>query len=287
MVSLNISEKPLFTRPELLLHHQIPLRLVGINSRTIEGKEWWDVVRKEAYAKNNYCCWACGTPRLDAPKCLLDAHECYEYEYDERRAHFVGVVALCRDCHQFIHYRGIEDLRRLKHVLERGLRILRDAGLTLPHSQVKAAKYWGLEGPYDNVAARIPYGTSERHWKLLYEGFEYPLGEVHVVAAKVHDYYRKRRLKWPTVEQSLLWLQSELGEASELFLGKEGGWVRNNPEDKSAYTPQLFGEELGDVIFMAIVAGLLSGLDPLTAMLDKMERKIRDAREERDRSSKA
>jgi len=51
-------------------------------------------------------------------------------------------------------------------------------------------------------------------------------------------------------------------------------WVRNNPYVGKGWSAQAFAEELGDVIFMAMVAGMREGLDPLEAMLKKMKRKL-------------
>lgn len=92
--------KPVFTRPELLTHPHIPRQMAGVNPRTILGKAWWDGVRRLAYAENNYNCWACGENVPDKP---LEAHEAYTFNYEDRIMTFVEVVALCSDCHAFIH----------------------------------------------------------------------------------------------------------------------------------------------------------------------------------------
>lgn len=144
MVSINVDTKPKFTRPEILLHPSIPRALGGINPRTIKGPEWWDEVRKKVYIRNNYCCWACGTFRLDCVPPILDAHEMYEYDCDKLEARMVEVVALCRDCHQFIHWRRNWYRTRFRKVVARGLNLLHDVGLPLPRGQLRYARRRGL-----------------------------------------------------------------------------------------------------------------------------------------------
>ena len=174
MVSLDLSTKPNFTRPELLLHPSIPLHLSGKNPRTIKGQEWWDVVRREAYRKNNFCCWACGVFQLEAEyKHTLDAHECYIYDYDKLEARPGEVVALCYACHMFIHWRQICSRPLAKDIILRGLRIVAKAGLTLPEGQLWAVR--GLVWAVDEfnglpVGPRVPIQVlMSNKWKLVLE----------------------------------------------------------------------------------------------------------------------
>lgn len=92
--------QPKFRRPELLTHPNIPATMSGVNPRTILGRKWWDVQRRIAYAENNYFCWACGKRDDDKP---LEAHEAYQFDYDNHVMTLGEVVALCSDCHAFIH----------------------------------------------------------------------------------------------------------------------------------------------------------------------------------------
>jgi len=92
----------------------------------------------------------------------------------------------------------------------------------------------------------------------------------------IRDYYSKRRLKWPSTHSALLWALTELAEAAEQLLSNEGGWVRNNPDQHEDYDPARLEEELGDTIFMCLVVGYTVGMDPLRAMLMKVQKKLEE-----------
>lgn len=175
MVSLNLSTKPYFTRPELLLHPSIPLHLSGKNPRTIKGQEWWDVVRREAYRKNNYHCEACGVYQLDAEyKQTLDAHETYTYDYEKFEAYPSEVVALCYACHMFIHWRRMWTRPQSKDIILRGLRIVAKAGLPLPEGLLRIARHmeWAV-GEFEGlpVGPRVPIqALLSNKWKLILNG---------------------------------------------------------------------------------------------------------------------
>jgi NTP pyrophosphatase (non-canonical NTP hydrolase) len=93
----------------------------------------------------------------------------------------------------------------------------------------------------------------------------------------INDYYTQRGLKFPDSWQALAFATTEMGEAYEFLLQRDGGWVRNNPESKPVWDQQAFAEELGDLIMMVVVAGIAEGVDPIQAMLGKMERKLQKA----------
>jgi len=168
-INIRVSTKPNFTRPKLLLHPPIPSQLRGVNPRTIKGQEWWDVVRRQAYGKNNYCCWACGMYCLDTPG-PLEAHECYNYDYGTYKASLKEIVALCCKCHSFIHGRfrsmseGLETLRY-------GLEILNTAGLPLPYLQLRFYRYLGRdEDAYANADINpqpSPQVLTDQRWTLV------------------------------------------------------------------------------------------------------------------------
>lgn len=88
-------------------------------------------------------------------------------------------------------------------------------------------------------------------------------------------YYEKRGLKLPNFDAAMKFVHTELGEVYELDLAREGGWVRNNPESKPKFSKEALAKELGDVIMMVMVAGIVEGVDPLKALVEKMEAKLK------------
>ena len=96
-----------------------------------------------------------------------------------------------------------------------------------------------------------------------------------MLKSKIKDYYKKRGLKWPKNSwQALGWLHSEIGEVYELLQAREGGWVRNNPDEHDEFARERLAEELGDCVMMLYVAGIVEGVDIEQGLLDKMERKL-------------
>jgi len=89
----------------------------------------------------------------------------------------------------------------------------------------------------------------------------------------ITDYYEQRGLKWPQdADEALDWALTELAEAKELLLDRKGGWTRNNPGNKTPFQPSsAFAEELGDIIMMVLVAGIVEGVEPLTALTSKIK----------------
>lgn len=109
------------------------------------------------------------------------------------------------------------------------------------------------------------------------DGYKYPFfarsaeeerGQ-HELSATVVDHFEKRKKVWPTVQDALLFTMSELAEAIELVLARTP-YRRRHPEEKEPFSTERFSEELGDVIYMAIIAGEVEGVDPITALIKKM-----------------
>jgi len=124
--------------PKLLTHPNIPKPLHGMNPRTLLGQEWWDIHRREAYAKEGFHCWACGIHKHDAEyHQWLEGHESYDIDYDTGRVELQEIVALCHSCHNFIHsgrllilfVEGEVSEKKFRDVYLRGFKILRQSGL--------------------------------------------------------------------------------------------------------------------------------------------------------------
>lgn len=99
----NITQPKLPRDPTLLLHPNIPEGAAGLNPRTMLGQEWWDVERKAAEVKNNYCCYACGIHKSDTKEHWLEGHESYTIDYGKCTITYNMTVSLCNKCHSFIH----------------------------------------------------------------------------------------------------------------------------------------------------------------------------------------
>ena len=150
-----ISEpKLLFTRPELLICPNVPKPLHGVNPRTIMGTKKWNEKRREAYAKNNYHCWACGSyhaydeQHLRFHDTKMDAHEFYSVNYELKTIELIEIVSLCKTCHGYIHNgrlnglfdKGEVDEQACWEIYTHGDSLLIDAGYP-PYNYVDEKTY--------------------------------------------------------------------------------------------------------------------------------------------------
>lgn len=90
---------------------------------------------------------------------------------------------------------------------------------------------------------------------------------------EIVKYTSIRQYKMPNLWEAMAWLSTEVGEVYEIMLSS-GNWVRNNPEDHPVKGNDELAEELGDIIFMVMLAGYSEGVNPLEAMKEKMKRKL-------------
>lgn len=100
--------------------------------------------------------------------------------------------------------------------------------------------------------------------------------DIYRISGLINDYFVRRGLVWPDAKDAILFSQTEVTEAIELLMAKDGGWVRNNPDGKEPYSTDRFGEELGDAIMMLLIAGLGVGVNPLASMIEKINRKMEE-----------
>jgi len=152
--------------PELLLHPNIPKPLHGISPRVIKGREWWDKVRKEAYQKKDFICWACGVHKSKALfHQWLEAHETYEYNYEIGQLNFKGICALCHSCHNYIHS------GRMMMLVEEGKMSEEKMNIILAHGE-NVLKLAG----FSKFRSELPEKTKPvkwNEWHMIIDGKKY------------------------------------------------------------------------------------------------------------------
>lgn len=137
----NTNSYKIKTRPEVLVHPTIPKPLHGLSPRSIKGKDWWDVTRKQVYKEQGWCCIACGVKKEEAKyHQWLEAHESYKINYTKGFMVLEEIIALCHSCHNFIHcgrlqilyYKNEISFCKFRHIMLHGFKVLKDKGIK-PH----------------------------------------------------------------------------------------------------------------------------------------------------------
>jgi NTP pyrophosphatase (non-canonical NTP hydrolase) len=85
----------------------------------------------------------------------------------------------------------------------------------------------------------------------------------------VYWYFEFKDLYPPTLEEACQFIATEVGELNEVLVSRNFRWKRNNPQDKHDYSPEHLAHELGDIIYMCIIAGRAAGVDPVAAIYEK------------------
>ena len=120
------------------------------------------------------------------------------------------------------------------------------------------------------LASRRREATLREARNILWPGVDMAL------KALIRFEFKVRGLKWPTTQEAMMWIVTELGEAAEVILADIPGWVRNHPENHPPYSEERLAEEIGDVIYMMMVLAIINGVSPLTAMVKKITRKAEE-----------
>lgn len=163
-------------RPELLLHPNVPKPLHGMSPRELKGQEWWDKTRKEVYAKAGNRCQCCGVKKEDALfHKWLEAHETYQYDYENGVATVSEIVALCHACHSFIHsgllkvkyQKGEISSSKYFKILQHGDSILEKSGLRQQHPPEKVADWCEWKIVIDGEVFPTRWKSFE-HWRKHY-----------------------------------------------------------------------------------------------------------------------
>ena len=85
-------------------------------------------------------------------------------------------------------------------------------------------------------------------------------------------------LKRPDFWHAMGFAETERAEALEVIFSREGGWVRNHPENKPEWDREAFGKELGQAVMMIVMAGIAEGIDPLESLDAWLGKKIASAK---------
>lgn len=180
----------------LLLHPTIPHEIAGISPRTLNTKSWWNVIRQQAYAHNNFHCCACGIHKSKDPyHNWLEAHQIFDYDFENKFLIYVGVAALCHRCHRFIHIglcSKIDGERKFNDVLFYGLKNL---NMSLDN----------FESDKIAVCKKV---ESLKGWKLLFDGnlYSYKEKDFYQVDGKFKysdlliEEYKKKVVNWNLFE---------------------------------------------------------------------------------------
>jgi len=93
------------------------------------------------------------------------------------------------------------------------------------------------------------------------------------LAHEIKTHFIEKGREWPSVEDALLFVTTEVAEAMELVLAMpHRKYKRNHPEDKEPFSRERLADELGDIIYMCMITGLVQNVNPFEAMLNKMQK---------------
>jgi hypothetical protein len=224
-----------FPQPELLGHPNIPRPMQGLNPRSIKGARWWDIARQNAYAKFDYRCWACGTPKGVALfHNWLEAHESYTIDYERGRMELHEVVALCHACHNYIHSgrlwslytKGEISKDRISLIINRGLILCKEHDVRpfFAPLLIKSLLFGNtMQEGMDFAKAQNGWFPPEKKagwnaWRMVIDGIEYESNFVDEQAWRdtydVQSDYDIEPFKPQRVETKaqIPWLQAETGK---------------------------------------------------------------------------
>ena len=89
----------------ILVPFGTPKPLHGVNPRQMMDEISWNKVRKNTYQKYDYKCAICGKTGIEQGfNHPVEAHEIWDYDFDNCIQYFEGLVALCPICHKVIHW---------------------------------------------------------------------------------------------------------------------------------------------------------------------------------------
>lgn len=163
------------TDASILLQPNIIKPLHGMNPRTILGRKWWDVHRKEAYASTGYRCLACGIEKQNALyHHWLEGHEDYTIDFNKYQYRLNRVVPLCHACHNFIHDGRLTILYEKGEISQRKFNTITNHGnsvLSVSNLPLRNTAWWTAPEYYREMFPEN-VGTWDK-WHILIEGKKY------------------------------------------------------------------------------------------------------------------
>lgn len=85
----------------------------------------------------------------------------------------------------------------------------------------------------------------------------------------IYRHYMREDKKWPNTEEAMMWVATEVGEVFDVLLEMRGGWKRNHPEAHVG-TQVALVDEMTDVLFMILVAGMSLDVDLIEILRDRL-----------------
>lgn len=166
-------------RPEILSQPNIPVPLHGMAPRVVFGESWWNMKRQAAYQSNNNCCIACGRPAMLTETHRLEAHEMWEFDYENGIGTVIDIVPLCHYCHNFIHSGRLSMILGEEKTFEEVQAILTHGFKILDYHNLKVFPFtFSLARQMDVDTLRVtPYELQLKmkmsDWEMHYNGKVY------------------------------------------------------------------------------------------------------------------
>jgi len=83
----------------------IPKTCFYTNVRTLLPTKYWNILRKESYAKAGNKCEICKqTGKEQGYRHNVECHEIWDYNDEVKTQKLIGLISLCPKCHQVKHF---------------------------------------------------------------------------------------------------------------------------------------------------------------------------------------
>jgi len=150
----------------------VPKTAWGVNLRSVLKRRDWDILRKEQYRLAKNVCEVCGeTSRNQGYFYDLECHEQWHYDDQTHIQTLVGLIGLCKHCHEVVHFGHTQIKGRanqaLKHLMQVNECTSKQACLIVGEAQVKwmerSIHKWTLELSWlERHGIEIPTGPPKK-----------------------------------------------------------------------------------------------------------------------------